>query len=163
MAHRRFFSRDPPHHARLATTAMTHRLASPLRLAANRRVSLIHRPSSLCTSTRGGPAAARITREGVPGAAILGHGKHGLDGVAPVGGGARRCRSAVEGSAVGGISDGIISRCASGRSLVGGRLPERETLSVSLQRMTCGPLRGRGPGSRRLSETPALASLPSIG
>jgi len=48
----------------------------------------------------------------------------------------------------------------------------RKTLSVSLQRMTCGPRRGR-PSlslptrertfSRRLSETQALASLPSIG
>jgi len=52
MARRRFFSRDTLHHARLATTAMTHRLASPLRLAANRLASLTHRSSSLCTSTR---------------------------------------------------------------------------------------------------------------
>jgi len=52
------------------------------------------------------------------------------------------------------------------------RPPAREILYVSLQRMTYGPLRGRPSLSlptrertwfRRVGETPALASLPSIG
>jgi len=58
-------------------------------------------------SVRGGPTAARIPREGAPGAAVFRPGDHSLDGVAPVGeapvaAGGRRRDSQVEGSAVGG-------------------------------------------------------------